>query len=218
MKALRVIGNALVDWWYSWVTLTLINVVWVACCVTVVLAPPATFALFYAAHDLVQGRGVSLGDFARGIRLYFVKSWLWGVLNIVAAVLFYANLRFYGSIEAQWSALVLMLSLALLVLWIMVQIYTVAYIMFQEQPSLRTALRNGLFTLLASPIYSLIMALFVGAVIFLSVNIVVVTLIGGPALISVLGNRAIRERLATFNILPYPTAGIPEEAESSEAS
>jgi uncharacterized membrane protein YesL len=200
----RVIRAALTDWWYSWVSLAAINTLWLLACVTIVLAPPATFALYYVAYDLVAGKGIAVSDYVRGIRLYFVKSWLWGLVNIVAAVLFYANLRFYGSVDAGWALALLTVSLVLAAVWIMVQFYALAYWMFLETPTLRTALRNGLFTLLASPPYSLVLAVVLGVIIYLSINIVIVTFIGGPALIAVLGCHAVRERLRAFKIVPTP--------------
>lgn len=209
---LRVIRAALADWWYSWATLAAINVLWLLACITVVLAPPATFALFHTTYELVMGRGIAVGDFVRGIRLHFVRSWLWGLLNVLVAVLFYANLRFYGSIDADWTSPLLVLSLALAAVWMMVQLYALAYLMFLQQPSLRIALRNGLYTLLASPVYSLVIGAAFALLIYLCVNVVIVTLFGGPVLIAVLGNHAVRERLRAYKITPVPESPSDEQA------
>ncbi len=197
----RVIRAALADWWAAWATLLILNTLWILACATVILAPPATFALFYCAYELAQGRGTSISDFGRGLRLHAIRSWGWALLNLGAGVLFYANLRFYGQIRAEWGALLLLVSLLLAALWITVQLYAVAYLMALEQPRLRTALRNGLFTLLASPLYSLIFAAVVVGIGYLCANVIIGLFVGGPTLIVVLSTHAIRERLRAFHIL-----------------
>ena len=85
--ALRVISKTLSDWWYAWVRLNMINATWIACGVTLVLLPPATFGMYYAADEMARRGGMEWSDFLTGARRYFFKSWLWMLTNIVVAVL-----------------------------------------------------------------------------------------------------------------------------------
>jgi len=74
------------------------------------------------------------------------------------------------------------------------------YLMALEQ-RVWHSVRNGLFTLLASPLYSLIFAAVVVGIGYLCANVIIGLFVGWPTLIVVLSTHAIRERLRAFHIL-----------------
>jgi uncharacterized membrane protein YesL len=96
--------------------------------------------------------------------------------------------------------------------WLVVQFYALAFYVEQEDKRLRVAWRNGLFTALASPIYTLILTLFVAGLLFLSVSIPALVFVGVPAVIALLANRAVNERLETFRIRTRATGEDNSEA------
>jgi uncharacterized membrane protein YesL len=198
LAALRIIPQALGNWWYGWTNLAAINVAWILCCITVVLAPPATFGLFHAGNEAAHQRNVGMADFMHGLRLYFRQSWLWGILNAIAVFLVWTNIRFYGQFRESWAGVLLLVTLALALVWVAVQFYALPYLMEQEGKSLRTALRNGLFTVLASPLYTLVLLAVAALIVGLSIQLPVLLLLGGPPLLAILANQAVLERLATF--------------------
>ncbi len=197
---LRVIGRALSDWWDDWVQMVLIDLVWVLCWLTVVLGPPATFGLYHVANRLVHGESLGLSGLLAGGRRYFLRAWLWILLNLVVTAVVGVNVWFYARFDAIWAGLLQAFFLLLGLAWLVVQFYALPYLMEQGKKSLRLALRNGLFTALAAPGYTLVvvgLAALVGA---LSVGTVAPLFLGGPCLIAVLGNRAVRERLETYRV------------------
>ena len=101
--------------------------------------------------------------------------------------------------------------MVLLLVWLLVQFYALPYLMEQERRSLFLALRNGLFSLLAFPGYTLILgglALVVGV---LSLRFVVPAVLGAFGLVALLGTWAVRERLETYRIRER---GEPEREEA----
>lgn len=202
--SVQVIRRSLGDWWYDWVNLALINVVWVLAVLTIALAPPATLGAFYATNQLARGRSVSVGDFIAGFRRYFLLSYAWAAANAAAALLVWSGIRFYSQFGADWSLILLLVVIAIGLGWLVVQFYTLPYLIEQEQRNVLVALRNGLFTGLASPLYTLVLAIFSGAIIALSLALVALIFLGGPCLIALLANHAVRERLVTFGIRPQP--------------
>ncbi len=86
-------------------------------------------------------------------------------------------------------------------LWLGVQFYALPYFMLQEEKSLRTAWRNGIFTILAAPVYTLILWIFGVLIVVLSVGTVIPLFLGVPGIIVVLGSQAVTERLITFEII-----------------
>lgn len=202
--ALLVVKRAFGDWWYGWVGLALINIVWALAVLTLILAPPATVGAFYAANQAAQGQSIRFGDFISGFRRYFLVSYGWGLLNVIAAILVYSSILFYGQMGSDLGLLLLSLVLMIATGWVIVQFYALPYLIEQERKNVLVALRNGLFTLFASPLYSLVLALVVALIIGLSVALVALLFLGGPFLVALLANYAVRERLVTFGLRSTP--------------
>ena len=195
---LQVVVQALSDWWDDWVNMALISLIWLLSWITIVLGPPATFGLYYVTNQLARGRSLGLGGFLEGGRLYLRKSWLWMLINLVVAVVSLVNIWFYGQLDADWAGIVQVFPLFLGLIWLVVQFYALPYLMEQEEESLKLALRNGLFTLLAAPGYTAVVVGLAALIVVLSVWLVAPLFLGAPCLIAVLGNRAVRERLETY--------------------
>jgi len=197
---LQVVAQALSDWWDDWINMALISLIWLLCWVTVVLGPPATFGLYYVTSQLAHGRSLGLRGLVEGGRRYLRQSWRWMLLNLLVAVVVVTNVWFYGQFDANWAAIVWPFPLLLGLAWLVVQFYALPYLMEQETESLRLALRNGLFTLLAAPGYTVVVAGLAALVAVLSVVLVAPLFVGGPCLIAALGNRAVQERLETYRV------------------
>ena len=197
---LRVIAWALSDWWDDWINMTLIGLLWLLCWATIVLGPPATFGLYYVTNQLAHGRSLGLRGLVEGGKRYFVKSWLWMLLNLVAAAVSVVNTWFYGQFDADWAVIVRAFPLFLGLTWLVVQFYALPYLMEQKEESLKLALRNGLFTLLAAPGYTAVVAGLAALIAVLSVWLVAPAFLGAPCLIAALGTRAVRERLETYRV------------------
>ncbi|MCS7281960.1 MAG: hypothetical protein RMK65_00085 [Anaerolineae bacterium] len=199
-SSLQVLARALDDWWSDWVQMTVVSILWTLSWLTVVLGPPATFGLFYVAHRMAYGESPGLGGMLEGARRYLLPSYLWALLNLVAAFTVYANLWFYGRLEASWAPLLQAFFWILGGLWLAVQFYALAYLMEQERKSLPLALRNGLFTILAAPGYSLVVmgaALSVAAV---ALALVAPLVLGGPGLLALIAGHAVRDRIETYGL------------------
>jgi uncharacterized membrane protein YesL len=197
---LQVIGQALRDWWDDWVNMVVIGLIWLLSWVTIVFGPPATFGVYYVTNRLAHGRSLGLRGLLEGGRRYFLKSWQWMLLNLMVAAVLAVNIWFYGQLDAGWAGTVRAFPLFLSLAWLVVQFYALPYLMEQEEKSLRLALRNGLFTFLAAPFYTAVVAGLAALIAVLSVWLVVPALLGSLCLIAALGNRAVRERLETYRV------------------
>jgi len=196
----QVILQSLRDWWDEWLNMLVIGVVWFVCLLTVLLGPPAILGLYHVTHALAHGESLGVSGLIAGGRRYFLKGWLWALVNLVAAILLFANLLFYGQIDAVWSRFVQGLFLGLSVLWLVVQFYALPYLMEQEQQQVRLALRNGLLTVLASPGYTLVVVGVAALISLLSLLLVIPLFLGAPGLVALLGSRAVLERIETYGV------------------
>lgn len=216
--SLRVIGRSFTDWWDSWVDLVMMMLFWVLSVVTVVLAAPATFGVYHVIHEMQNGTSLGLRGMLDGARRYFWKSILWGVLFALSLVLMYVNYIFYGSIDAAWAFGVQILVLLVFALWLAANFYGLPYFMIMENPSLRTALKNGALTSLAAPFFTFIIMLFVAVLLVLSFGFVIPIFLGIPALVPIMGFRAMYDRLEAFGLREREKTPLEIEAEQAKAA
>ncbi len=197
---LQVVAQALRDWWDDWINMVVINLVWLLCWLTIVLGPPATFGIYYVTNQLAHGQSLGLRGMIEGGKRYFFHSWLWMLLNLAAGLLVTVNMMFYQQFASVWAQFLQAFHVFLGLTWLVVQFYALPYLMEQERKHLGMALRNGLFTALASPGYTLVVAGLAALVVVLSLLLVIPLFLGGPCLIAALGTRAVRERLETYRV------------------
>lgn len=152
----------LFDWLFPFCA---VNLLWVLCSLTIVLFPPATASLFEVGHRAYQGQPPTAHAFITGIRRWMRPAWLWAAPNALLVALAVGIGRSPGVSEA--AAVVLAAGVALILL---AQAYVWPYMMVQETPELRRALRNSLFTVLADPLLT-------------GVNIGLTVVIGIPGLL-----------------------------------
>jgi uncharacterized membrane protein YesL len=208
----RVVGQAVLDWWDDWVQMAVIGSVWVLCWLTIVLGPPATLGLAYVGHRLAYGESLGSSGLLTGGRRYFLAAWRWMGLDVLVILLVIVNVGFYGQFDTLGSHLVQWAFILAGVLWGVVQFYALPYLMEQEDKSWRIALRNGLFTALAAPGYTLVVAGAAALVATVSIILIVPLFLGAPALVAVLGGRAVRERLATYQVREREMGSVKRKA------
>lgn len=214
--SLRVIGRSIVDWWDGWLDMVMITTVWFFAQITIILGPPATFGMYHVVHSMVNGEALGVRGLFEGAKKYFGKSLLWGLLNIVVIILIVVNIQFYGSIPAVWGLYIQIFIIMLAVLWVATNFYALAYFMEQDEKKLRVALRNGILTTLAAPLFTLILLVMMVIVLALSFGFVIPIFLALPALIPMMGFRAVNDRLIAFGIRkPEKT---PKEIEYEEGS
>jgi len=132
------------------------------------MAAPATGGLFYAANQMAHGEGGGPLDYWEGVRTYLWPSYRWMLMNIAVAFLFSVNVWFYGN--APWS-IAPYIQVAFIVgaaFWATIQMYTFPFLIEQEQPSLKTALRNSFLAVARFPLRSFGLLLLIVAIVLVS--------------------------------------------------
>jgi len=198
--SLTVIVQSFQEWWDDWVNLTIQNLVCLLCWLTIILGPPATFGLYSVTNRLAHGESIGLGGLVDGGRRYFLLSWLWMLINLLVAIIISYNYFFYTSFGTLWADFLQAFFIILGVIWLVIQFYALPYLMEQEKKHLGIALRNGLYTTLAAPGYTLVVAGVGALVATLSIVLIFPVFLGVPCLIILIGNRAVIERLATYQV------------------
>lgn len=196
---LRLIWKTLQAWWEGWFGLLLFGIVWVLCWATLVLGPPATFGFFHAVRWWMVERETRWDQYYQMAKKHFGISWLWFLANLLVLSVVYANYVFYGNLEHDLGSLIQGLALGAGVLWVAIQFFALPYYVLLEKKSLLVAWKNGLFTILASPLFSLV--IWITIAILLALHVAILPLFfGGPGLVVLLASMAVEDRIEKFGI------------------
>jgi uncharacterized membrane protein YesL len=199
LEPVRLIWKALQAWWEAWLGLLLFGLVWVLCCATLVLGPPATFGFFFAVRQWMAEKEIRWERYYRMAKNHFLASWLWFLANLLVLFLVYVNFVFYANLDSSLGGVLQVIALGTGFLWLAVQFYALPYYVLLEKKNLFIAWKNGLFTILASPLFSLALWVVLGIVLLLHLTIMPF-LIGGPGLVVLLSSMAVEDRIQKFGI------------------
>lgn len=199
--SLRTILIAFFNWWDDLVMQSVMSLLWSISLLTVVLAPPLTFGIYYVQNQYVRGENPGLRGMWEGARRYFFKSWQWMLANLLLVGVFFASFQAYGLLGGWVADLGRLFSLFLALFWLTMQFYAIPFVVIQESPSLRLAWRNSFFLVMASPPYLLTIFLFLFLYGVISLLLVFPIILGWITMVSILGAQAVKERLETFRVL-----------------
>ena len=189
------------DWWDSWLPCFILGLIFVLSWFTVLLGPPATFTLVYAAYQVVhEGQALNARELPAIAWKYAGASWLWMLVNLLAAFFFLFNFNFYLTFSSPLREAALVLFLFFILLWWSINFYTLPYFFEQERRNLLVAFRNSISTMLAAPGFSLLICGLGFILTIASILLVAPLLLGIPPLLSFLGVHAVNDRLIAFGL------------------
>jgi uncharacterized membrane protein YesL len=200
--ALDVFWETLRDWYNGMVGLAALNFVWLAASLTVILLPPITAGLCAVTNSLAHGMGAHFSDLWPETRRYAWVSYRWALANVAAVAVFVVGFTFYGNAGGALGIAIQALFATGGLVWLAMQLYVWPFLIEQEDKRLRPALKNALFLALANPIYTFIMLGATGLALLLSVITLLPIAVFATSFISLLGNRAVIERLTAYGKLP----------------
>ncbi len=196
--SLRVLGQAARDWYDDWFNQFILNFLVTVSWITIVLGPPMVFGLYETAHETARGRTSGPGELLRAAKRHFWVSWLWMLINVAAFVIVQVNVRFYWALGQSWAVILSTFFFFLGLFWAMIQMYVIPYYLVQETRSLKLAFKHAALTFLASPGYTFLLFLVSALLLLSSVVFILPLILAGPALVALIGARAVQDRLRAF--------------------
>ena len=201
IAAVRVVARSAGDAWDALLVMALLSLAWIGLCLTVILAAPATEALFEAMHTLAEGRTPDLTDMLRSIRRRFLASWAWGAWSLAGFALFVAQVWFYlGASDA--TAFVSAAFIVLGALFAVSVLYVWPFVFLDDDGQLVRAVRNAVLSVLAAPLFALSLAFLLVLVIAASAVLVLPLAAFTPAFVCLVASHAVTDRLRAFGKLP----------------
>lgn len=226
LNVFRIIWFGIQDFWDELLLLLILNLMWsltvllptlpfvvlgsinlTAVALALFLALPLPIvsgALCYVTNQVSRGLIPNLGMFTTGLRRYWAKSLLVALVNVLAIVVVFFNLRFYGAVlQGIWTRVVVAAWLVASVYWLLAQIYWFPMILELESESVWVGLRNSLALVLVAPGFTLLLGLIlvVVGVVLVALTLPAVLVLG--SLFLLITNHATRSRLAQIQKKPY---------------
>lgn len=176
----------------------LANARWTLTLLGLVLALPwplLTFGLYHVAYEVGQGKAIGFGAFFRGGWQMWRQAYVWGGANLLIVTVLVTNATFYNRPGAPFgvSAAGFILSgffIALLMLWLLLQVFVLAMYPRLERPGWRLAMRNALILMFTQPLPTFFVAVLILMLAGLSVLIPALGLLLLMAVIAFLSNQA----------------------------
>lgn len=203
MKAFLVMGRVFKAAYDELFLCIIISLLWWAGALLVVTAGPATMGLHYVANRMANYRRVGMNFFWDGAKQYIGRGWLLLALVVLMTAGLFFNISFYGS-GPGWSQAIGFAWLWLLFFFLMMAQYFFPLFWQQDEPDFLLILKNAFLLALRHPLYSLLMLLFMIALVVLSFALVVPVLILMPALVALAGNFGLNGLLQEMDLAPEP--------------
>lgn len=211
MWRFRALGRVALDVSNWLLPLAAINLVWCVLSLTVIMMPPATAALFDVADQARKGHGPSMQYFLESIRRWLLRAWLWGAVCFLTGILAVVALSFYGAQLTSLGVILLVIAACVTVLIVSVQFYFWPYMLAQDEPHIRRALRNAAFTLFADPLNALLYGGIALALLAAGAVLIVPMVLIAPIAIAFLAVYSLREWLDHHYLLEELSGEDPAE-------
>lgn len=191
-QAFDVIVDSVKLWWKDWVNQVLVSLAMILASLTIILLPAALFGVYQETLDLVHNTRTGIGGWWKGFKQYFLKSLLWGLVNLIIALVLLTNLWFYYNSEGAVAPILVIVSIIMLIFWLVWQFYSLACFFLQEQASLKLAWKNGFIVIIKNPLYTLIISLTMLAIVILSFYVYIPLVLGSIPLLTILSLQAVK--------------------------
>jgi len=190
--AVKIIALSLRDIWEDLWTCLICNWVWLISNLLIIPGPPVTLALFYYTNQHIHGETVSIIDFFKAIPRLWRLGWRWGIINDIVLVLLLGDFLLVGKLSQSAGAHFFQgLYLAVLSFWLLLQVFTLAFLFEQEIPSMKIAFRNGSALIGKNLLFSFTLLVLLLIVLSLGVVAFMLTAALGGVFVAFAANRAV---------------------------
>lgn len=219
IDAATVVWGSLKDLWDDLVLLVILNVIWTLSALLVsaplllfgtsrpILGVVLSFALFwifpivsgalcFVTNQITHGVAIGMGTFVTGLRRYWAKSIIVGLINLIVLGLLFLNIQFYALVmQGDWSYFAVAAWILVTLYWFIAQIYWFPFILELESEKVFVALRHALLMVIISPGFSLVMATLLAILTILGIALTIPVPLFMASLLLLIVNRATRNRV-----------------------
>ena len=195
--ALKIVRLAFQDIWQQFWTILIVHLLFLLGIILILPGPPAILALFFYGNRIAHGESATERDFLRAVRGYWGPAWRWGLLNLFMISLltgdYYLTARLTDNTSI--ASFVQGLYIALLAVWLLLQLFALPFLFEQTQPQVLQALRNAAVFIGKNLIFVLVLALLLLISLAAGMLVFMLTFAFGGVFLAFAGNRAVLEHL-----------------------
>jgi uncharacterized membrane protein YesL len=145
---------------------------------------------------MAHGAAIGMGTFVTGLRRYWLKSLIVGLVNLLVVGLLLINIQFYALVlEGSWTYFAVAAWVLVTLYWFIAQIYWFPFILELESEKVFVALRHALTMIIISPVFSLLMGILLAILTILCIALTVPVPLFMASLLLLIINRATHNRL-----------------------
>ncbi len=189
-RVIRASASLWLSNWADWVTFCIL---WVLCQFSIVLGPPATFALAQAAREAVLESRCQLPDLVAAARRYFGLAWAWMLPNLALGGLLAWAYAGSAALEGLGQGLVRAALLLVALAGFGLQFYSLPGLMLEDKPDLIRTWRATARLMGAVPWLSLSIGAFAVLVLLTATICVTPLALGIPGFLLILASEAVFE-------------------------
>jgi hypothetical protein len=179
----------------------MINLVWAAMSLTIILMPAATAALFEVARLAEAGERPALAEFFTAFWGWLIKGWIWGAAVVLWLSGSLTALGFYASQSDDVASILLGISVVVaFILWATL-FYFWSYMALERDPSIWRSFRNAFLTTLADPVHALVTAGFALLLIIVGALFIVPVVLLVPVLVAFISVYSLKAWLIHHDVL-----------------
>jgi hypothetical protein len=149
-------GIAFRLWWRELLPLTLLNIIWFAFQMLIITAPIATAVVYVITRRVVDDESIGLRDAVPAIRRVTAPALLWGVLNLIIAIVIIGNFWIYRDEAGAAWAFVRVVWGGVGLGWFIVNLFYWPFWLAAERPRLWTTMRNAAVFVVRRPTVGLL--------------------------------------------------------------
>ena len=187
-----------------------------AAAISLIPLPPITGALYSVAIHIAREKRIEFGYFWEGFKTHFWQSWKVGLIALLGLGILVIDVFFYLGSDNMVFKVVGVVVLWALLFWALIQVYLMPLSLIQEDPRLRTMLRNAGLLTLAFPLYGVTLLVITALVTALSIVLVVLLVTVWIPFVAILFCRATISSVREAEAIQKSQDEVQEEMQDSD--
>lgn len=187
-----------------------ISVLWWAGAILIVTAAPATAGIHAVANRLANYRRSATEFFWSEAKRYPGRAWIMLGTILIGFVLIVFNIWFYTN-SSGWLRVVSIIWWWILLFYLMLTQYLFPLLCQQDEPSIRTAMRNAVVLTLRAPLYTLLALLFQVVLVILCGALLAPVILLLPGLLALSSNFFLMGLLEEMGLAEPPPQPAPRD-------
>lgn len=175
------------------------NLAFVMLSLPLITAPAAYSALMRVGHLAYSDPSeADLAAFWESFRANFRRSLVWGLANVLFAVVNFNNLIAYSSINTPPVLVLEAIWFIATLIWLGMLLYTWPIYYEMREPTIIGAMRNALVMVLQNPLYTITLLIVIAALMVVSTLLIACWLLLTWSAVAAVANAAVHDRLERY--------------------